>query len=143
MLVKDKWRRRSFILFKRVFLSLLEVQEERMRTLFMLLLGVAVCMFPPCEAKSHMKQTNRTQKKYVDPQVVRVTKDGVFVFQRGQLFPVKSVSKDRRGLFVVLCSHAPKWTFTCAYCHKKNNISAGDIAEDGSWRCQHCGRRNT
>lgn len=71
-----------------------------MKTLFALLLGIVSFTLLPCEAKSHLKNADKVQKIYVDPQAVKVTKDGIFLLEQGNLIAVKKVAKDRNGIFI-------------------------------------------
>lgn len=103
-----------------------------MKSLFSLLLGIAFCIATPCEAKAHVKH-NKTKKIYVDPQTVKVTKNGIFLFKDGSLFPVEGVFKDEGGVFVVKerkrCIHA-----------------CGNCGRDYDWNehclCPHCHHRH-
>jgi hypothetical protein len=97
-----------------------------MKSLFSLLLGFAFCIALPCEAKSHAKHT--AKKTYVNPEAVRVTKDGVFLLKDGTLFPVKGVFKDRRGVFVM----EKRFFVRCQTCRKLYDA-------DRNHHCPFCG----
>jgi hypothetical protein len=98
-----------------------------MKALFTLLLGIACCSVLPCEAKSHEKKSHQPKKVYVDPHNVRITKDGIFVLEKGHLKPVTTLSRDAKGVFVAKmhwrecynCDRlfdADRWDDECPYC---------------------------
>jgi hypothetical protein len=95
-----------------------------MKPLFSMVLGIAFCIAFPCEAKSHLK----VQKSYVDPQKIKITKEGVFIFKDGALFPVRGVFKDKHGVFVV----EKRFMVRCQTCKKIYDA-------DRNHHCPFCG----
>jgi hypothetical protein len=116
------------------------MKGEGMKSLFMVFLGIAACACFPCDAKSLCVKEKTNTKIYVNPQIVKVTKEGIFLSIHGQLFPVSSVATDSKGVFVT--SSVTKWRVKCAWCKKYSNISAEDIDDNGRWKCPKCGAMN-
>lgn len=101
-----------------------------MKKIMALLLGVSICSMILCDAASTTKKEERLEKMYVNPQSVRVTQDGIFVLEQGQMLPVKTVGKDAKGVFVMRSDSCPcrgcgrpydynEWA-NCPFCGFKN-----------------------
>lgn len=101
-----------------------------MKAFFGLMLVCVFCSTLSCDAKSHEQCEARTAKTYVDPQAIRITKDGIFLFEHGCLTPVERVSKDERGVYVEKRYVAP-----CSRCGRNYDW-------DKFHHCPNCGYMN-
>lgn len=71
-----------------------------MKSILAILLGITCLSMMPCEARSHVKNFHQAKKSYVDPRDIRITKDGIFVLEKGHLAPVQTLSRDKGGVYV-------------------------------------------
>ena len=102
-----------------------------MKVLFAFLL--ACCMFEslPCESKTVVDGSKKTDRIYVDSEAIKISEDGIFMSEHGRQVPVEIVGKDAKGVYVVT-----KGTITCYNCGLKfEPIHCG-------YKCPRCGRQN-
>ena len=71
-----------------------------MKSIFIALLGITCLSIMPCEARVHMNKSHSSKKSYVDPRSIRITKDGIFVLEKGHLVTVRALSHDKGGVYV-------------------------------------------
>ena len=117
-----------------------------MKNCFLLLLGVILCSFFPCEARHAVRREAEPKKTYVNPSAVKVTKRGTFLVEKNRLIPVHALFRDKRGFFVEKGIY-PKWgpgetmySKWCTICRKDFWYDAGDVSDDGYVKCPRCRR---
>ena len=106
-------------------------KEKLMRSIAAALLWIACLSMMPCEAKAHGANAQKSKKTYVDPRDIRVSKEGIFVLEKGHLVPVETLSRDKGGIFV-----KKEWKRECRNCERKYDWSRHT-------HCPFCGYPNT
>jgi hypothetical protein len=91
-----------------------------MKSILTVLLGIACLSVMPCEAKAHVKKSHQAKKSCVDPRDIRVTKDGIFVLEKGSLVPVKTLSRDKGGVYTYVGYPEPYYIH-CKKCNYRYN----------------------